>query len=118
MVFKRFMKHFSIAETDAGSKPIVHNRHCFLRQHLRKTHGQASVVARNIASEIEGNVATENWKGDESCFVETGFGKAAMAKGNFYTEPDPVVNMRWPKVSRIWHWSKILFEKYWLWRRI
>lgn len=79
-------------------------------------HGQASVVAHNIASEIEGNAARKEWNGDGSCFGETGFGKAAMAKGNFYTEPDPVVNMRWPKVSRTWHWYKIFFEKYWLWR--
>lgn len=78
-------------------------------------HGQAEVVARNIISEIMGN-GEEEWKGDGSCFIEVGFGKAAMAKGNFYTEPDPVVKIRWPRVSRIWHWYKVLFEKYWLWR--
>jgi len=78
-------------------------------------HGQAEVVARNIISEIMGN-GEEEWKGDGSCFIEVGFGKAAMAKGNFYTEPDPVVKIRWPRVSRIWHWYKVLFEKYWLGR--
>jgi hypothetical protein len=77
------MKHFSIWETETGSKPIVHKRHCFPRQHSREARGQASVVARNIASEIESNVKTEKCEGHGSCFVETGFGKAAMAKGNF-----------------------------------
>ena len=77
-------------------------------------HGQSSVVAHNILSEIKHHGERKEWKGDGSCFIETGFGKAAMAKGNFYAEPDPVVNIRWPRVSRVWHWYKILFEKYWL----
>jgi len=79
-------------------------------------HGQAEVVARNITAEIRDDGEKKEWEGDGSCFIEIGFGKAAMAKGNFYTEPDPVVNVRWPMVSRIWHWYKGLFEKYWLWR--
>lgn len=79
-------------------------------------HGQASIVANNIIAEIEHNQERKEWNGEGSCFVETGFGKAAMAKGDFYAEPDPAVNIRWPKVSRVWHWYKILFEKYWLWR--
>ncbi len=79
-------------------------------------HGQAEVVAHNIIAGIRGEGEEKKWKGDGSCFLETGFGKGAMAKGNFYTEPDPVVNMRWPRVSRIWHMYKVLFEKYWLWR--
>jgi sulfide:quinone oxidoreductase len=79
-------------------------------------HGQASTVANNIIAEIEHNRERKEWNGEGSCFVETGFGKAAMAKGDFYAEPDPTVNIRWPKVSRVWHWNKILFEKYWLWK--
>ncbi len=79
-------------------------------------HGQTEIVAHNIASEINGNGERKEWKGDGACFIETGFGKAAMAKGNFYTEPDPVVKVRRPMLSRIWHWYRILFEKYWLWR--
>jgi sulfide:quinone oxidoreductase len=77
-------------------------------------HGQSSVVAHNILSEIKHYGERKEWKGDGSCFIETGFGKAAMAKGNFYAEPDPTVNIRWPRISRAWHWYKILFEKYWL----
>jgi sulfide:quinone oxidoreductase len=77
-------------------------------------HGQSSVVAHNILAEIRHYGERKEWKGDGSCFIETGFGKAAMAKGNFYAEPDPAINIRWPGVSRVWHWNKILFEKYWL----
>lgn len=77
-------------------------------------HGQSSVVAHNILAEIKHYGERKEWKGNGSCFIETGFGKAAMAKGNFYAEPDPAVNVRWPRVSRVWHWYKILFEKYWL----
>lgn len=78
-------------------------------------HGQAETVAQNIVTEIEGGNEKE-WDGKGSCFLETGFGKAAMAKGNFYAEPDPIVKIRWPNISRVWHWYKVLFEKYWLWR--
>ena len=45
-------------------------------------------------------------------FLETGYGKAAMATGNFYAEPKPAVKLRGP--GRIWHWAKVLFEKRWL----
>jgi sulfide:quinone oxidoreductase len=79
-------------------------------------HGQAETVSRSIASEIAGNAEKSRWSGDGSCFIETGFGKAGMAKGNFYAEPDPEVKIRWPSNSRMWHWYKILFEKYWLWK--
>ncbi len=78
-------------------------------------HGQAEVVAHNIISKVRGNGKRE-WNGDGSCFIEIGFNKAAMAKGNFYTKPDPIVKIRKPMLSRIWHIYKVLFEKYWLWR--
>lgn len=39
---------------------------------------------------------------------------AAYAKGNFYAEPAPVVKMYKP--GRLWHWGKVWFEKWWLWR--
>ena len=77
-------------------------------------HNEAEVVAYNIAADVEGTGTQREFKGDGSCFLETGFGKAGIAKGNFYAAPDPDVKLRQP--SWIWHWSKILFEKYWLWR--
>jgi sulfide:quinone oxidoreductase len=77
-------------------------------------HGQAEVVARNIVADIEGGEGRK-FNGKGYCFIETGFGKAGLASGEFYAEPR-VVNIKSPKVSRIWHLGKVLFEKYWLWR--
>lgn len=77
-------------------------------------HHEAEVVAENIARELKGLPADKKYDGRASCFLETGFGKAGFASGNFYTEPSPVVKMKPP--ARIWHWDKILFERYWLWK--
>jgi len=77
-------------------------------------HGQAEVVAHNIAVDIQGGEKRE-FDGKGYCFIETGFGKAGFASGEFYAEPR-LVKIKSPRVSRIWHWGKVLFEKYWLWR--
>ena len=76
-------------------------------------HGEAEVVARNIAAEIEGGQPHWAFGGRGSCFLETGYGKAAYATGNFYAEPDPDVLLRQP--SFLWRWAKIGFERKWLW---
>jgi sulfide:quinone oxidoreductase len=47
-----------------------------------------------------------------ACFVETGDGRAAYSKGNFYAEPVPKVKLHAP--SWRWHVAKIWFEKNWL----
>lgn len=77
-------------------------------------HAQAEVVAYNTAAEIRGGEKRE-FNGKGYCWIETGFGKAGFASGEFYAEPR-VVNILSPKISRIWHWGKVVFEKYWLWR--
>lgn len=77
-------------------------------------HYEAVVVAENIVRELQGLPADKKYDGRATCFLETGFGKAGFASGNFYNEPAPAVNMKPP--ARMWHWGKILFEKYWLWR--
>ena len=77
-------------------------------------HAQAEVVAHNIAAHIIGSGASKSFNGEGSCFVELGDGKAAFAKGNFYTKPAPVVLLKKP--SRFRHWQKVLFEKWWLWK--
>ena len=75
-------------------------------------HGQAKVVADNIAAEIGGK-RNEGWfDGDGSCFIETGYGKAAYGSGNFYAEPTPAVKLHEP--GRRWHWGRRLFEWSWL----
>ncbi len=35
-----------------------------------------------------------------------------MGAGNFYATPSPAVKLDQP--GTLWHWSKVLFEKYWL----
>jgi len=72
------------------------------------------VVAENITRELQELPANKKYNGNASCFLETGFGKAAFAYGNFYNTPAPAIKMKCP--GRIWHWNKILFEKYWLWK--
>jgi sulfide:quinone oxidoreductase len=78
-------------------------------------HGQAEVVANNIAHAWTGRGAPRKFAGDGLCFIETGNARAGIGKGNFYAEPTPQVEMRGPNL--FWHLGKILYEKYWLYRR-
>jgi sulfide:quinone oxidoreductase len=77
-------------------------------------HFEAEVVAENIASEINGLSAGKEYDGRAYCFLESGFGRAGIAYGNFYADPVPAVKLKPP--GRMWRWSKALFEKYWLWK--
>ena len=77
-------------------------------------HLEAEVVADNIANDIKGAGFKKEYDGRGSCFLETGFGRAGFASGNFYAEPDPQIKIRRP--ARIWHLGKVLFEKYWFWK--
>ncbi len=78
-------------------------------------HGQAEVVAHNIAHAWTGKGAPREFTGYGMCFIEAGSGRAGIGKGDFYAEPTPKVEMRQP--SLMWHAAKILYEKYWLYRR-
>ena len=78
-------------------------------------HGQAEVVANNIAHAWTGKGEPRQFSGEGLCFIETGGGRAGIGKGNFYAEPTPQVEMGGP--SRFLHMGKILYEKYWLFRR-
>lgn len=75
-------------------------------------HGEATVVARNIATVIHGRVGSERFGGHGKCFIEIGGGKAGFGGGDFYAEPVPRVTVHAP--SRRWHLGKVLFEKSWL----
>lgn len=77
-------------------------------------HAQAETVARNIAAEWLGDPARRRFDGHGQCFVETGDGRAGVGYGNFYGEPRPDVRLRAP--GRLWHWAKVAFEKWWLFR--
>lgn len=78
-------------------------------------HGEAEVVARNIANEIKGRKQKASFDGHGACFVEAGSGMAAFGSGNFFAEPTPKITLRGP--NWIWHIGKILYEKYWLWKQ-
>jgi len=75
-------------------------------------HGQAEVVAHNIAREWTGKGEPRRFEGEGMCFVEAGGGRAGMGRGNFYAEPLPDVRLYQPGL--LWHGAKILYEKYWL----
>ncbi len=77
-------------------------------------HGEAKVVAENLAAEWSGRAPDAVFDGTGACFIETGSGKAGYGAGDFYAEPAPVMKLRSP--SRLWHLGKVLFEKYWFWR--
>lgn len=78
-------------------------------------HGQAEVVANNIAHAWTGRGMPQKFAGEGLCFIETGNARAGIGKGNFYAEPTPKITMRGPNL--FWHIGKILYEKYWLYRR-
>jgi sulfide:quinone oxidoreductase len=75
-------------------------------------HGQADVVADNLARGITGRGGPRSFDGKGACFIETGDGKAGFGAGEFYAEPAPRVRLRPP--GRMLHLGKILYEKYWL----
>jgi sulfide:quinone oxidoreductase len=75
-------------------------------------HGEAEIVARNIAAAIAGRPGEDRFNGYGECFIEVGGGKAGFGGGDFYAEPKPVVKLRTP--SWRWHFGKVLFEKSWL----
>ncbi|KRT66328.1 MAG: FAD-dependent pyridine nucleotide-disulfide oxidoreductase [Candidatus Dadabacteria bacterium CSP1-2] len=77
-------------------------------------HFQADVVAQHIEAKIKGLSSKKEFDGRGYCFIELGDGRAGYASGNFYAEPKPVVNVKEPSV--LWHWGKVLFEKWWLWK--
>jgi sulfide:quinone oxidoreductase len=75
-------------------------------------HGEAEVVAKNIAAAIAGKPPSDRFNGYGECFIEIGDGKAGFGGGDFYAEPKPVITLRRP--GRRWHLGKVLFEKSWL----
>lgn len=76
-------------------------------------HAQAQIVARNIAARMLGRPDRATFNGKGFCFLEAGAGAAGMAQGDFFERPR-VIKMRPP--SRLWHWGKVAFERYWLWK--
>lgn len=75
-------------------------------------HGEAKVVARRVAADVEGTVSNAVFDGHGSCWIELGDGRAGFAGGDFYAAPEPQVTLRRP--GRPLHWAKVAFEKWWL----
>lgn len=50
-------------------------------------HGEAEVVAQNIARSITGKAEPARFDGHGEYFIEAGDGKAGFGRGNFYAEP-------------------------------
>ena len=44
--------------------------------------------------------------------LEVGEDLAGFAYGDFYGSPHPDVKLK--RLGKIWHWGKVLFEKWWL----
>jgi sulfide:quinone oxidoreductase len=77
-------------------------------------HKQAEVVAHNIVRAIAGKGQEARFTGDGECFIETGGGRAAFGRGNFYADPAPQIRLRQPSV--LLHLGKVAYEKLWLYR--
>jgi sulfide:quinone oxidoreductase len=77
-------------------------------------HGQAEVVARNIAAEVAGTEPIWAFGGQGAIFISTGANKAAQITGNYFHDGGPQVRFRGP--NRRWHWAKLGYERLWLWR--
>ena len=75
-------------------------------------HAEATVVAEQIAAEIEGRQSHASFDGKGYCWIELGDGRAGFASGRFYASPTPQVRMFTP--GHMWHWGKVAFEKWWL----
>lgn len=75
-------------------------------------HEQAHVVAKSIVHAITGKGSPGTFDGHGACFIETGDGKAGFARGDFYAEPRPELDLH--TVGRRWHLAKVLLEKNWL----
>ncbi len=78
-------------------------------------HGEALVVAREIAVSFTGGSAP-SFDGAGYCWVELGGGRAAFAEGDFYAMPDPAIRLRAPNAA--WHLGKVAFERSWMGRGV
>ncbi len=80
-------------------------------------HFEGEILLENILSYINGQPLEAKFDGHANCFIETGFGKAALIDFNYTTEPLagkfpwPVVGpMGLLKVTRANHYGKLAFR--------
>ncbi|MEJ5352586.1 MAG: hypothetical protein WHS65_13445 [Melioribacteraceae bacterium] len=75
-------------------------------------HSQAIVVSDIIATQLQNKKQHIDFCADVFCMLEIGEKLADFAYVNFYGVPNPDVKLK--KLGKIWHISKVLFEKWWL----
>ncbi|MEW6196427.1 MAG: FAD/NAD(P)-binding oxidoreductase [Bacteroidota bacterium] len=75
-------------------------------------HSQAIVVSDIISARLFNSEQPKEFCADGFCMLEAGEELAGFAYGNFYGEPNPDVKLK--QLGKIWHISKVLFEKWWL----
>ena len=76
-------------------------------------HRQAEAAVENIVANIKGEESKKKFDGTGMFVIEAGGGKGIFVTAKFF-KPEPVVKTKTPKVSRMWHLGKVMFEKYWL----
>ena len=74
-------------------------------------HGQAEAVAHTLAARLRGRGREHKFDGHGECFIEMGGGVAGFARGDFYAEPLPQVQIY--RAGRHWHAAKVAFERNW-----
>lgn len=75
-------------------------------------HSQAIVVSDIISARLLDYKHPKDFCADGFCMLEAGEELAGFAYGNFYGEPSPDIKLK--QLGKIWHISKVLFEKWWL----
>jgi sulfide:quinone oxidoreductase len=84
-------------------------------------HFEAEILTENVISFINNKPMTATFDGHANCFIETGYGKAALIDFNYTTEPLPgkfpfamVGPMDLLKTTRANHFGKLAFKwVYW-----
>ena len=71
-------------------------------------------MAANIVSAIGHGEPKKRFDGSGWCVIEMGGGVSGFGSGNFLAPKGPQIKLYSP--ARCWHWGKVLFEKWWLWR--
>ncbi|HVC43047.1 MAG TPA: FAD/NAD(P)-binding oxidoreductase [Candidatus Saccharimonadales bacterium] len=79
------------------------------------THFEGEVLTENIRRFLAGEPLDASFDGHTNCFIETGFGKAALIDFNYDTEPLPGhypgrVGLPLLKESHLNHLGKLMFE--------
>ncbi|MBL8019113.1 MAG: NAD(P)/FAD-dependent oxidoreductase [Leptospirales bacterium] len=77
-------------------------------------HAEAETASAMVIGRIKGKESSNRFDGHGACFLETGYGRAGHATGDFFAESGPKVFMKTP--SRFSHLVKVVFEKWWLWK--